>query len=309
MVPKLKNKQSITIDIPCTTIRQTKLKLNIDCWYVRSTKDESTEVFHAHETERHKIDILCLSKCGFSAKVVSASHSLQQFCLFYSGVENNLGLHGAGFLLSQRARNDLLEWEPIFPRLAKIRSKGSQASKSVLSAYTPTRDALDETKNDFYTELQTVTSAIAARDYLIVAGDFNARVVPKDQTTSKVLGNFGLGQHCKNGERLVNYALMNQLTVSNTVFQHKPSHLITWYSSDGVTKAQIDYELIRQRWRSSVLDSRSIKGADTGSKSGSDHKLIITKILLVLQYVERIKQNLALIAVNSRMKQSNMPSF
>ena len=75
---------------------------------------------------------------------------------------------------------------------------------------------------------------------------------------------------------------MNQLTVSNTVFQHKPSHLITWYSSDGVTKAQIDYELIRQRWRSSVLDSRSIKGADSGSKSGSDHRLIITKILLRL---------------------------
>ena len=196
---------------------------------MRSTKDETTEVLLAHETERHKIDILCLSKCGFSAKVVSAPDSLQQFCLFYSGVENNLGLHGAGFLLSQRARNDLLEWKPIFPRLAKIRSKGSQASKSVLSAYTPTRDALDETKNDFYTELRTVTSAIAARDYLIVAGDFNARVVPKDQTTSKVLGNFGLGQRCENGERLVNYVLMNQLTVSNTVAKPPNNLVLQWW--------------------------------------------------------------------------------
>ncbi|KAK2714738.1 hypothetical protein QYM36_009080 [Artemia franciscana] len=154
--------------------------------------------------------------CVSSTKVITAADSFQQFYLFYSGVENNSGLH----------------------------------------AYAPTRDALDETKNDFYTELQTVTSAIATRDFLIVAGDFNARKRPKDQITSKVIGNFGLGQHCENGERLVNYALMNQLT----------------------------------RWRSSFQDSLSYKGADTGLKSGSDHKLIITKILLRLAACRKNKR-------------------
>ncbi|KAK2712736.1 hypothetical protein QYM36_011433 [Artemia franciscana] len=126
--------------------------------------------------ERYKIDTLCLSEtrmCGSSTKVITAADSFQQFYLFYSGVESNSVLH---------------EWEQISPRLAKIRFKGSPASISLLSAYAPTRDALDETKNDFYTELQTVTSAIATRDFLIVAGDFNARMRPKDQITSKVIG-------------------------------------------------------------------------------------------------------------------------
>ncbi|XP_065557560.1 craniofacial development protein 2-like [Artemia franciscana] len=104
-------------------------------------------------------------------------------------------------IIPQATMVKLLEWEQISPRLAKIRFKGSPASISLLSAYAPTRDALDETKNDFYTELQTVTSAIATRDFLIVAGDFNARMRPKDQITSKVIGNFGLGQHCENGEK------------------------------------------------------------------------------------------------------------
>ena len=72
-----------------------------------------------------------------------------------------------------------------------------------------------------------MTSVIAARDYLIVAGDFNVRVGPKNQTTSIVLGTFGSGQSCENCERQVSYTLMNQLTVSNTLFQHKPSHLLT----------------------------------------------------------------------------------
>ncbi|KAK2720030.1 hypothetical protein QYM36_004069 [Artemia franciscana] len=155
-----------------------------------------------------KIDILCLSEtrtCGSSTKVITAPDSLQQLYFFYSGVENNSGLHGVGLLLRQRVRNALLEWESISLCLAKIRFKGNRADISLLSAYASTRDALGETKNDFYMELETVNAATATRDYLIVAGDFNARVGTKDQTASQVLGNFELGQRCKNGEMLVNY--------------------------------------------------------------------------------------------------------
>ncbi|KAK2725513.1 hypothetical protein QYM36_000117 [Artemia franciscana] len=174
------------------------------------------------------MDILYLFEtriCGSSKKVITAVETLQQFCFFYSGVEKNSGLHGLGFLVSQRARNSLLESETISPCLAKF--KGSPANIYLLSSYAPTRDALGETKNHFHTELKTVPSAIAAQDYLIVGGNFNARVGPMDQATCKVLCNFGLGQRCENVERLVNYALMNQLTASNTFFQYKPSHLLT----------------------------------------------------------------------------------
>ncbi|KAK2723095.1 hypothetical protein QYM36_003329, partial [Artemia franciscana] len=133
-------------------------------------------------------------------------------------------------------------------------------------------------QNEGTTELDL---AIAALDYIIVAGDFSARVGRKDQTPSKVLGNFGLGQGCETGDRLVNYALMNQLTVSNTLSaQAKPP--IIWYSSNGTTKSKVEYVLILQQWRSSVQDSRSYKEAATGLKSGSDHKLIVAKIFLCL---------------------------
>ncbi|XP_065583878.1 uncharacterized protein LOC136042877 [Artemia franciscana] len=70
--------------------------------------------------------------------------------------------------------------------------------------------------------------------------------------------------------------------VYSGIFQHKPSHLLTWYSNDGVNKAQIDFILVRQRWRSSVQDSRSYNGVDSGSQSGSDHRLVAAKILLRL---------------------------
>ncbi|KAK2717649.1 hypothetical protein QYM36_006428 [Artemia franciscana] len=160
-------------------------------------------------------------------------------------------------------------------------TKRKPCNVSIISTYAPTRDATETTKDDFYGELQQLSSSIA-RDYLIVAGDFNARVGPSDQTTRQILGKFGQGHRCENGQRLVNYALMNHLVITNTIFQHKPSHLLTWHSNDGVTKAQIDFILVRQRWRSSVQDSRSYNGADTGSQSGSDHRLVAAKILLRL---------------------------
>ncbi|KAK2706384.1 hypothetical protein QYM36_016430 [Artemia franciscana] len=175
--------------------------------------------------------------------------------------------------MNQRTRNALLEWEPVSCRLARIRLKGNPANVSIISTYAPIRDATETTKDDFYGELQQLSSSIAARDYLIVAGDFNARVGPSDQTTRQILGKFGQGHRCENGKRLVNYALMNHLVITNTIFQYKPSHLLIWHSNDGVTKAQIDFILVRQRWRSSVQDSRSYNGADTGSQSGSDHRL------------------------------------
>ena len=126
----------------------------------------------------------------------------------------------------------------------------------------PTRDVTKTTKDDFYSKLQ--------------------QFGPSDQNTRQILGKFGQGHRCENGQRLVNYALMSHLVITNTIFQHKPSHLLTWYSNDGVTKAQIDFLLVRQRWRSSVQDSCSYNGADTGSQSGSDHRLVAAKILLRL---------------------------
>ncbi|KAK2725034.1 hypothetical protein QYM36_001479 [Artemia franciscana] len=122
----------------------------------------------------------------------------------------------------------------------------------------------------------------------VIAGDLDVRVGLSD--TTHVLGKFGLGHRWESGQRLVNYALMNHLGVTNIIFQHKPSHLLTWHSNDSVTKAKIYFILVHQRWRCSVIDSRSYNGADTCSKSGSDYKLVHAKIPFVLHIEERINR-------------------
>ena len=279
MAAKSKNPfNAINLGKPTTVIKQAKSRINVGCWNVRSAKQEATQAFLVHEMEKYNIDILCISETRISGSgsiVITAPETLHQFHFFYSGVEDNSGLHGVGFIMNQRTRNALLEWEPVSCRLARIRLKGNPANVSPPPVALLKRPRMIST-------VQQLSSSIAARDYLIVAGDFNARVGPSDQTTRQILGKFGQGHRCENGQRLVNYALMNHLVITNTIFQHKPSHLLTWHSNDGVTKAQIDFILVRQRWRSSVQDSRSYNGADTGSQSGPDHRLVAAKILLCL---------------------------
>ena len=115
---------------------------------------------------------------------------------------------------------------------------------SVVAVYAPTADAADNDKDSFYDQLQLTIDKIPLGDMLIVAGDWNAKPGQSDGTTHGIVGKFAIGQRCANGERLVDFASTNNMVVASTRFQHHRHHLITWYSSDGCTKSQIDHVFI-----------------------------------------------------------------
>nr|VZI40702.1 unnamed protein product [Spirometra erinaceieuropaei] len=143
-------------------------------------------------------------------------------------------------------------------------------------------------KEAFNSQLQALVERLPRRDLLIVAGDWNGRTGPGDPTTSHVLGRFGLGSRCENGERLLNFADRNRLPVTNTCFQHRKKHLLTWYSNDGHTASQSDYILVSSRFRSWVHDSRSMCGAETGNAHWSDHVLVRIRLKVHLSSAPKI---------------------
>nr|VZI41908.1 unnamed protein product [Spirometra erinaceieuropaei] len=156
--------------------------------------------------------------------------------------------------------------------MAYVRLKGHFTNISIVAVYAPTSAAEQRDKEAFNSQLQALIERLPRRDLLIVAGDWNGRTV--GSTTSHLLGRFGLGSRCENGERLLNFADRNRLLVTNTCFQHRKKHLLTWYSNDGRTASQIDFILVSSRFRSWVHDSRSMRGAETGNAHGSDHVLV-----------------------------------
>ena len=77
-----------------------------------------------------------------------------------------------------------------------------------------------------------------------------------------------------NGVRTVNFATSKNLVFKSTMLPHRNIHKYTWTSPVGKTHNQIDHILTDRRWRSSILDARSFRGADCDT----DHYLAVGKV-------------------------------
>ena len=73
------------------------------------------------------------------------------------------------------------------------------------------------------------------------------------------------------------------MTTANTLFKQHPRRLYTWISPDGKTRNQIDYIIIKRRWRTSITLTKTYAGADCGS----DHQLLVADIRSRLKSVKR----------------------
>ena len=118
---------------------------------------------------------------------------------------------------------------------------------------------------------------VKSTDVLIILGDFNAKV--GKENFQNIAGNYGLGKRNERGDRLLQFCIENNMIVTNTYFQHPKRLLYTWKSPGDVCRNQIDYILIRHRYRNSVKQCRTYPGADIGS----DHNPLIAKIKIRLK--------------------------
>ena len=71
---------------------------------------------------------------------------------------------------------------------------------------------------------------------------------------------------------LLHSSTQNNLAITSTAFPHKDIYKYAWTSPDDQTRNQIDYVVVNSRFKRSVCDNRSYRGADISS----DHKLAIT---------------------------------
>ena len=90
------------------------------------------------------------------------------------------------------------------------------------------------------------------------------------------------------GLRLLEFATFNNLVLTNTLGLHKPSRRWTWHSPDWKHHNQIDYILVKKRFRSGVNihRTRSFPGADIGS----DHDLVMMTFQVRLKEARKPNQ-------------------
>ena len=184
--------------------------------------------------------------------------------LLYSDKNEERHEAGVEILLSKKAANSLLEWNPVSDCIIRARFK----KVSIIMCYAPTNTSEEEDKNSFYAQLQSVLDKISNRDMLILMGDMNAKVGADNTDREREMGRHGLGEMNENGEMLADFCSTNSLVIGGTIFSHRKYHKDTWVSPDKLTKNQIDHIMVKQRYKSSLQDVRVRRGATTRILSG-----------------------------------------
>ena len=131
----------------------------------------------------------------------------------------------------------------------------------------------EDITEEHYNILRGAINSIPAHNLLIGVGDFNARIGKED-------GKFTFHEETnRNGEYMTDLAYEKDLIVTNTYFHKKKGKLWT-YISPGGNKLQLDYILVRKKWRNSVLNTEAY---NTFASVGSDHRIVSARIRLSLR--------------------------
>ena len=178
-----------------------------------------------------------------------------------------------------------MEYRPVSDRLIMARFNCQPVNVTIIQVYAPTSDSEEEVCDKFYKELQQCINQAKRQDILICMGDWNAKMGTERVGWEEIMGKFGYGTRNMRGERLLQFASINNLYVSNTRFKHKPSRKWTWESPNGRDKNMIDMILVSKSWMSSIQGCRSFPGADLAT----DHNLVICNLKLHLKKLQAPK--------------------
>ena len=236
---------------------------------VANAKSQSIDVIVIQEHRfYHSNDILKYHPVG-SYQLVTSSATKST---------SNSTVGGVGFLLSSIASDNLLSIESVSPRIIVLELEGNPKT-TLVCVYSPTNSSpLDEIE-EFYTTLRTTIEQVPLHNFLVIAGDLNAKLGPDE-------AKFSFNpKTIRNGEMLIDILAEFNLYISNTSFMKPKGQMWTFEYPSG-ERAQLDYVIFRKKWRNSVKDSRAYSSF---SSVGSDHRIVSSTVKLSLRSSKKAK--------------------
>ena len=162
--------------------------------------------------------------------------------LIYSGKEEEgEAQHGVSFLLKRKAPEALIASHPTSAQIISIWLSCQGMKATFIQVYAPTADSSDHEINSFCNDLQITLNSIPKKYYVIILGDFNAKIGVYQPLWKDTMGKFGIGNINECGERLLQFCIINELFVANTASPHKSSRKWTWNHPNRVHNRQCDW--------------------------------------------------------------------
>jgi len=231
--------------------------------------------------KKANIDIAVIPE---TKKKLKGSQELDGYILLYSGVpKNKRAAARIVIMIKAKFKKRIHSYVFVNERILQLRFKLKRGYLTLLAVYAPEEGKTEQTE-EFYETLQDQIDKISKNDYIVVSGDYNARVgnIPIDG----ILGRNGGITTNSNGHKLKEFASVNELKIKNTFFRHKEVHKMRW--SFRSYRSIIDCILANKKLLLLVNDTKVFRGYDVTT----DHYLLISKILLPQKWYTFTKRSL-----------------
>ena len=170
------------------------------------------------------------------------------------------GHGGVGIMLAEKWADKVFSVIRVTDRILTLRLILGKQILTFVALYAPQAGMSVTAKDNFYFDLQSAIRSFPTTEALFLLGDWNGHVGATADGFGDVHGGHGFGMRNNEGERILDFALANNLVVGNTLFIKRESHLVTF--SSGGNRTQIDYVLYRKSFRRLVTDVKVIPGEE-----------------------------------------------
>lgn len=259
--------------------KRNKKITKIATWNVRSLLQCGKLDNVKMEMRNYEIDILGISEMKWPD---AGDFWSEDFRIIHTGSAGN-NTTGVGIILSKPPGQKVKGYIQISDRIIMVKISSTPTDMVIMQVYMPTSGHAEEEIDTIYSQINEALQSVKASENLIILGDWNA-VVGKGEEQG-IVGPYGCGVKNERGEKLIEFCAAHKLIITNTCFQHHPRRIYTWKMPGDIARYQIDYILVKQRFKNQVKDSRSFPGADINS----DHNLVIAKCQLKFKKLNKEK--------------------
>jgi hypothetical protein len=201
------------------------------------------------------VNILCVHETKWKGQKTKDVEDTG-FKLWYT--ENTSTKNDVGIVLDKSLKDGVVDIKCQGDMIILVKLLVGDFVFNVISAYAPQIGLNESVKMRFWEELDALVSSVLISENHFIGGDLNGHVGSIRVGFDGVHEGFGYGSRNQEGEGILNFALVYDLIVANTLFRKKVSHLVTF--SSGQHCSQIDFILTRREDMHACLDCKVIPG-------------------------------------------------
>src|SRR6218665_1308157 len=255
-----------------------KNKIQVGTWNVRTILRPGKLTNVIREMKRANLDVMGLAETRWKEEGDITSEGVR---IIHTGAEN--GQNCVAVLVEEKIARSIVEIERYGSRMIEFKIKAEPVDIVIIQVYMPTTNHEEEEVENMYKRLEEVLDRTKGTDYVVIMGDWNA--VVGEGADGKSNGKYGLGKRNYRGEKLTELCNRRELVITSTWFQHEKRRRYTWKAPGDVARFQLDYILVKQRYRNSVKNAKAMPGAD----ADTDHNLVIMRAQIKLKFMKRKK--------------------